>query len=107
MLSSHLGLDVAFNEELISGFTGTYSDTQVDYATLDNTYKYDVQMTGFFPYIGWQNTDRADYLRVVTGLGSGEIGIRQAGNNWDKLTSSLYTTEISGGLQVYADNDAM
>ena len=32
MLSSHLGLDVAFNEELISGFTGTYSDTQVDYA---------------------------------------------------------------------------
>ena len=106
MLSSHLGLDVAFNEELISGFTGTYSDTQIDYTALDSSYEYDVQMTGFFPYIGWQNTDRADYLRVVTGLGSGEIGIRQEGNNWDKLTSSLYTTEISGGLQVYADNDA-
>ena len=106
MLSSHLGLDVAFNEELISGFTGTYSDTQVDYTALDSTYEYDVQMTGLFPYIGWQNTDRADYLRVVTGLGSGEIGIRQEGNNWDKLTSSLYTTEVSGGLQVYADNDA-
>ena len=106
MLSSHLGLDVAFNEELISGFTGTYSDTQVDYTGLDSTYEYDVQMTGFFPYIGWQNTGRADYLHVVTGLGSGEIGIRQEGYNWDKLTSNLYTTEISGGLQVYADNDA-
>ena len=106
MLSSHLGLDVAFNEALISGFTGTYSDTLVEYSALDSTYEYDVQMTGLFPYIGWQNTDRADYLRVVTGLGSGEIGIRQEGNNWDKLTSNLYTTEVSGGLQVYADNDA-
>ena len=106
MLSSHLGLDVAFNEELISGFTGTYSDTRVDYTALDSTYEYDVQMTGFFPYIGWQNTGRADYLRVVTGLGSGEIGIRQQGNSWDKLASNLYTAEVSGGLQVFADNDA-
>ena len=106
MLSSHLGLDVAFSEELITGFTGTYSDTQVDYTALDSTYEYDVQMTGFFPYIGWQNTGRADYLRVVTGLGSGEIGIRQQGNSWDKLASNLYTAEVSGGLQVFADNDA-
>ena len=106
MLSSHLGLDVAFNEELITGFTGTYSDTQVNYTALDSTYEYDVQMTGLFPYIGWQNTGRADYLRVVTGLGSGEIGIRQQGNSWDKFASNLYTAEVSGGLQVFADNDA-
>ena len=55
MLLSHLGLDVNINQKLMAGFTGSYSDSQLDYSTLDSTFEYDVQMTGLFPYVGWQS----------------------------------------------------
>ena len=105
MLSSHLGLDVNINQALMAGFTGSYSDSQVDYTILDNTFKYDVQMTGLFPYIGWQSLG-GDYLQAIGGIGSGTIGIRQAGDDWYRLDNSLYTVEVSGGLQLFATDEA-
>ena len=86
ILSSHLGLDVNINQKLMAGFTGSYSDTQIDYTSLDNRIEYDVKMTGLFPYVGWQSVDGGDYLQVIGGIGSGTIGIGQAGK-WDNLNS--------------------
>ena len=106
MLSSHLGLDVNINQALMAGFTGSYSDSQVDYTILDNTFKYDVQMTGLFPYIGWQSLSGGDYLQAIGGIGSGTIGIRQEEEDWYRLDSSLYTVEVSGGLQLFATDEA-
>ena len=106
VLSSHLGLDVNVNQALMAGFTGSYSDSQLDYTTLDKSFKYDVQMTGLFPYIGWQSLNGGDYLQAIGGIGSGTIGIRQAGEDWYRLDNSLYTVEVSGGLQLFATGEA-
>ena len=107
MLSSHLGLDVNINQALMVGFTGSYSDSQLDFTTLDNTFKYEEQMTGLFPYVGWESQDGTDNLQVIGGIGSGTIGIRQEDHNWDNLDSSLYTVEVSGGKQLFATGDAI
>ena len=63
-------------------------------------------MTGLFPYVGWQGLNGSDYLQVIGGIGSGVIGIRQEGEDWYRLDSSLYTAEVSGGLQLFATGDA-
>ena len=103
--SSQLGLDVNVNQSMIAGFSGSYADSEVKYKSSKSTLDYTAKTNGLFPYLGWQSTDGANYLNVIGGIGIGSIRIRQQGHDWNTLNSTLYSADVSGGLQLFSSSD--
>ena len=103
--SSQLGLDVNVNQSLITGFSGSYADSELKYKSSNSTLDYTAKTNGLFPYIGWQSADSANYLNAIGGVGIGSIGIRQQGHNWKMSNSTLYSADVRGGLQLFSSND--
>ena len=105
ILTSQLGLDVNLNQNLMVGFSGSNSDSEIEYKSTNSTLVYTAQSNGLFPYIGWQNSDGTDYLNVIGGIGAGTIGIRQPGSDLETLKSSLNLAEISGKMQLFSTEE--
>ena len=103
ILTSQLGLDVNVNQNLMVGFSGSNSDSEIEYKSANSTLEYTAQSNGLFPYIGWQSSDGTDYLNVIGGIGAGTIGIRQPSYKLDSLHSSLRSAEVSGGMQLFSN----
>jgi len=109
MFSLHVGADARVNERLLAGVMLSHSDAESDYSYNDNgrtvTGEYELEMTGFSPYLSWDLDDDSAWFSLGYGQGDLTIDPDEAGR--DTMESDVDMTSLgAGGARLLRASDA-